>query len=98
MVAFFNAKNGVSTYIHIALLLSTPLQESMDYSITLSDCALDTPSARTRLQRNEDKIEDFSKWSQNVVRFVKSILEEAESNKHCLKGIVAVTYALLFIF
>ncbi len=50
------------------------------YALRLSECAQDTPSARSCLQRNEDKIDDFSKWSAALVRFVKSILEEAESN------------------
>jgi hypothetical protein len=53
----------------------------MDYALSLTECALDTPSARSCLQRNEDKIDDFTKWSQNMVRFVKSILEEAESKQ-----------------
>lgn len=50
-----------------------------DFQLVFSELALDTPAARAALQRNEDKIEEFNKWSENMVRFVQSILEEAES-------------------
>lgn len=50
-----------------------------DFELVFSELALDTPKARVALQRNEDKIEEFNKWSENMVRFVQSILEEAES-------------------
>lgn len=58
-----------------------PITIANEYALSLTECAQDTPSARACLHRNEDKIEDFSKWSQNMVRFVRSILEEAESTE-----------------
>ncbi len=55
------------------------MQAETGYELTFTELALDTPKVRAALQRNEDKIEEFNKWSENMVRFVQSILEEAES-------------------
>ena len=38
------------------------------------DCFL-----RASIQLNEDKIEEFSQWSDGMVRFVRNILEDAAS-------------------
>ena len=50
------------------------------YSLDLNELFNESAKCRSVLQNNEDKIEEFSKWSENMVRFVKTILEEASSN------------------
>ncbi len=49
---------------------------SINYeNIELDDCLL-----RASIQLNEDKIEEFSNWSEGMIRFVRNILEDAASN------------------
>lgn len=52
---------------------------SVGYSLDLNELTSDSAKCRAILQNNEDKIEEFNKWSENMVRLVKTILEEASS-------------------
>lgn len=54
---------------------------SIGYSLDVKDIVNDSARSRSILQNNEDKIEEFNKWSENMVRFVKTILEEASSTQ-----------------
>lgn len=50
---------------------------SASYAISFTELVSDSVRARATLQLNEDKIEEFNKWSEGTVRLVKTILEEA---------------------
>lgn len=52
---------------------------ALGYVFELNELFNDSAKCRAILQNNEDKIEEFNKWSENMVRFVKTILEEASS-------------------
>lgn len=52
---------------------------SVGFNLDLDELFQDSAKSRAALQNNEDKIEEFNKWSENMVRFVKTILEEASS-------------------
>jgi len=58
-------------------------KSSIGYSLDVKDIFTDSARSRSILQNNEDKIEEFNKWSENMVRFVKTILEEASSTITC---------------
>lgn len=60
---------------------------SVGYNLDLEELFKDTVKCRATLQNNEDKIEEFNKWSENMVRFVKTILEEASSKSTKGSGI-----------
>lgn len=49
------------------------------YALDFNEMVLDSMISRAILHNNEDKIEEFNKWSENMVRFVKTILDEASS-------------------
>jgi hypothetical protein len=49
------------------------------FVLEYAELVADTAKARAALQLNEDKVEDFSKWAEGVVRFVRVILDEADS-------------------
>lgn len=51
----------------------------MGFNLDLDEILKDSAKCRAALQNNEDKIEEFNKWSENMVRFVKTILEETSS-------------------
>ena len=51
----------------------------VDFTLKLDELYNDSARCRAILQNNEDKIEEFNKWSENMIRFVKTILEEASS-------------------
>lgn len=52
---------------------------AVGFDLEFDELFNDTSKCRAVLQNNEDKIEEFNKWSENMVRFVKTILEEASS-------------------
>ena len=52
---------------------------AVGFDLEFDDLFYDSAKCRAVLQNNEDKIEEFNKWSENMVRFVKTILEEASS-------------------
>ena len=52
---------------------------AVGFDLAFDELFNDTSKCRAVLQNNEDKIEEFNKWSENMVRFVKTILEEASS-------------------
>ena len=52
---------------------------AVGYSLDFTEIFNDSSRSRAILQNNEDKIEEFNKWSENMVRFVKTILEESSS-------------------
>lgn len=52
---------------------------SVGFDLELDELFKDSAKGRAVLQNNEDKIEEFNKWSEGMVRFVKTILEEASS-------------------
>lgn len=52
---------------------------NVGFTLDLDELYNDSARCRAILQNNEDKIEEFNKWSENIVRFVKTILEEASS-------------------
>ncbi len=52
---------------------------AVGYLIESNELFNDSAKCRAALQNNEDKIEEFNKWSENMVRYVKTILEEASS-------------------
>lgn len=54
---------------------------SVGFQLELDEIFNDSTKCRAVLQNNEDKIEEFNKWSENMVRFVKTILEEAHSTQ-----------------
>jgi hypothetical protein len=53
---------------------------TVGFNLDLDELFKDSAKSRAALQNNEDKIEEFNKWSENMVRFVKTILEETSSN------------------
>jgi hypothetical protein len=53
---------------------------TVGFNLELDELFKDSAKSRAALQNNEDKIEEFNKWSENMVRFVKTILEETSSN------------------
>jgi hypothetical protein len=63
------------------LLMTFFDSSSIGYSLDVKDIVNDSARSRSILQNNEDKIEEFNKWSENMVRFVKTILEEASSTQ-----------------
>lgn len=52
---------------------------SVGFNLDLDEIFKDSAKSRAAIQNNEDKIEQFNKWSENMVRFVKTILEETSS-------------------
>lgn len=52
---------------------------TVGFNLDFEELFKDSAKCRAALQNNEDKIEEFNKWSENMVRFVKTILEEASS-------------------
>ena len=52
---------------------------AVGFNLDLDELFQDSAKCRAALQNNEDKIEEFNKWSENMVRFVKTILEETSS-------------------
>jgi hypothetical protein len=55
---------------------------AIGFDLNADELFRDSAKCRAALQNNEDKIEEFNKWSENMVRFVKTILEEASSKGH----------------
>lgn len=52
---------------------------TVGFNMDMDELFKDSAKCRAALQNNEDKIEEFNKWSENMVRFVKTILEETSS-------------------
>lgn len=66
--------------VYMAVLDSS----AVGFNLEFDELFNDTSKCRAILQNNENKIEEFNKWSENMVRFVKTILEEASSKlKKC---------------
>ena len=64
---------------------------AVGFDLEFDDLFNDSAKCRAVLQNNEDKIEEFNKWSENMVRFVKTILEEASSTLTLIKFSVVLT-------
>lgn len=58
---------------------NTPLESAavLDYG----QAAEDTLLSRAALQLHHDKIDEFGKWADGVVRFLRGILEAAASTR-----------------
>lgn len=67
---------------------------AVGFDLEYAELFNDSAKCRAILQNNEDKIEEFNKWSENMVRFVKIILEEASSNHIIKKSIIQIIISI----